>query len=249
MDRSNIGNARVAGMNTDLKLTGPQYNLCLTVFFFPYSLLEVPSNIILKLMRPSRWMTILVISWGTVVTCQGLVKTYEHLLVTRILLGVTEAGFFPAATYLLTTWYCRWQLQTRMAIFYTAAALAGGFSGLLAFGISHMEGIAGLGGWRWIFILEGILTVLVGFTIPWALPDSPETCSFLTPAEKEFVTIRLQRDLGLQGDAVENKEKFQWRFLKEALLDPKIYLAYVTLHSAAGGYKANSIQRFNVLGK
>lgn len=96
LDRGNIGNAKVAGMNVDLGLTGNQYNLALTVFFFPYALLEVPSNIVLKLMRPSRWICIMMIGWGAVMTGQGFVKNYHQLLVTRILLGVTEAGFFPA---------------------------------------------------------------------------------------------------------------------------------------------------------
>ena len=246
IDRSNIGNAKVAGMNDELGLTGPQYNMALTVFFFPYAFFEVPSNVVLKLTRPSRWMCVLVISWGTVwpalcysdpeamltvvqvVTLQGLIKSYKHLIVTRVLLGVTEAGFFPAATFLLTTWYSRWQLQTRMSIFYSAASLAGSFSGLLAFGIQHMNGVAGLGGWRWIFILEGIITVLAGCAIPWALPDSPERASFLSDSEKEFIKRQLQRDQGLSGsETTAGHDKFQWQHLKETLLDWKIYLAII----------------------
>ncbi|KAM5347705.1 hypothetical protein ACJ41O_007529 [Fusarium nematophilum] len=214
IDRANIGNAKVAGMNDDLGLTGAQYNMALTVFFFPYALFEV-------------------------VTLQGIVKSYHHLLVTRILLGFTEAGFFPAATYLLTTWYCRWELQTRMAIFYSAASLAGSFSGLLAFGIQHMEGVAGLGGWRWIFILEGILTVCVGVSIPWILPDSPADASFLSTEERTFVAERLRRDVGISGDGQEDPQanKFQWRYLKEAVTDWKIYLAVII-------YWGNSISTY-----
>ncbi|KIV81233.1 hypothetical protein PV11_08660 [Exophiala sideris] len=103
LDRGNIGNAKVAGMNKELKLTGTQYNIALTVFFFPYSIFEVPSNIVLKLMRPSLWITILMLSWGVVMTLQGIVQNYHGLIITRTLLGLTESGFFPAATYLLTT--------------------------------------------------------------------------------------------------------------------------------------------------
>lgn len=161
-------------------------------------------------------------------TLQGLVKSYEHLIVTRIFLGMTEAGFFPAATFLVTTWYCRWQLQTRMAIFYSAASLAGSFSGLLAFGIQHMEGVAGLGGWRWIFILEGIITVVFGCMVPWALPDTPDDATFLTPEETTFIKLQLQRDQGLSGEgAAEGKDGFDWGMLKDALMDWKIYLAVV----------------------
>jgi MFS family permease len=79
----------------------------------------------------------------------GIVSSYKGLLVARFFLGVTESGFFPAATYLLTIWYLRFEVQRRMAVFYAAASLAGAFSGLLAFGIQKMEGIRGLGGWQW----------------------------------------------------------------------------------------------------
>ncbi|UPK97221.1 hypothetical protein LCI18_008156 [Fusarium solani-melongenae] len=185
----------VAGMNEDLGLTGSQYNIALTVFFFPYAVFEVPSNIVLKLMRPSYWITILVIAWGTV-----------------------RPGFFPAATYLLTTWYCRWELQTRLAIFFSAASLAGAFSGLLAFGISHMNGIAGL----------RLSTVALGLLIPWLLPDSPVLASFLTQNEKDFVITRLEADSGTSRGRVDTQGgSFKWKYLKDALLDWHIYLGVI----------------------
>lgn len=127
-------------MQTDLDLQGLKYNTAVTIFFVPYALFEVPSNVVLKLMRPSLWISVLLFSWGLVMTLMGIVKTYEGLLVARFFLGVTEAGFFPAATYLLTIWYKRYEVQRRMAVFYAAASLAGAFSGLLAFGIEHMRG-------------------------------------------------------------------------------------------------------------
>ncbi|KAK3699611.1 hypothetical protein LTR37_016347 [Vermiconidia calcicola] len=138
LDRSNIGNANIAGLSEDLGLVGNQYNYCLMIFFFPYALLEVPSNMILKLLTPSVWIAILMLCWGTVMTLQGIVQSYQGLLATRFMLGVTEAGFFPASSYLLTTWYCRFELQRRMAVFYAGAAISGAFSGLLSYGIVQM---------------------------------------------------------------------------------------------------------------
>lgn len=114
-----------------------------------------------------------------------------------------------------------------MAIFYSAASLAGSFSGLLAFGIQHMDGVAGLGGWRWIFILEGIITVLVGCTIPWALPDSPDRASWLSETEMDFIKMQLQRDQGVSGTSAEKGQSFKWSHLGEALSDWKIYLAVI----------------------
>ncbi|KAH6974271.1 major facilitator superfamily domain-containing protein [Ilyonectria sp. MPI-CAGE-AT-0026] len=246
MDRSNIGNAKVAGMNADLELTGTQYNMALTVFFIPYALFEVPSNVVLNMMPPSRWLMILVIAWGTVMTMQGIVKNYNQLIVTRTLLGFTEAGFFPAASYLLTTWYPRWEIQTRLAIFFTGASLAGAFSGLLAFAIQHMDGIAGLGGWRWIFILEGILTVLMGCTIPFLLPDSPQAAKFLTVTETDTVISRLQHDAGPASAKIGIDDSFKWAFLKEALLDWKIYLACIIFWGNSLGYTAAQAQLHTV---
>ncbi|KAH8162179.1 hypothetical protein CIB48_g6072 [Xylaria polymorpha] len=227
LDRGNIGNAKVAGMNEDLGLTGTQYNIALTVFFFPYAFFEVPSNVVLKLLRPSIWISILTLSWGLVMTFQGLVKNYEQLVVTRVLLGVTESGFFPAATYLLTIWYCRFEVQTRIAVFFSAASLAGAFSGLLAFAIEKLDGKGGLEGWRWIFLLEGIASVLVGLTLPWTLPDSPAMAGFLDPDEKQHLQRRLEQDAGTASGQVQIDEKFQWKFLRAALTEWRLYFGVI----------------------
>ncbi len=98
VDRSNIGNAKIAGMTEDLHLEGMMYNTALTLFFVPYALFEVPSNIVLKLVRPSLWISLLLFAWGLVMTMMGLVKSAQGLYVARFFLGFAEAGFFPAST-------------------------------------------------------------------------------------------------------------------------------------------------------
>lgn len=92
LDRGNIGNAKIEGLTEDLHMTGPQYNWCLTVFFFTYAAFEVPSNLLLKRLRPSLWLPTIMVAWGTVMTLMGLVQNYHGLLTARIFLGVTEAG-------------------------------------------------------------------------------------------------------------------------------------------------------------
>jgi MFS family permease len=151
------------------------------------------------------------------------VQNYHGLLAVRIMLGVTEAGFFPAATFLVSTWYCRFEVQTRIAIFYCAASLAGAFSGLLAYGISKMDGIANIAGWRWIFILEGALTILTGIAVLFLLPDSIERASWLSHEEKGFLRRRLQQDTGTKEGRVNTAEKFQTRYLIRALTDWKLW--------------------------
>ncbi|OQV05003.1 hypothetical protein CLAIMM_09807 [Cladophialophora immunda] len=222
LDRGNIGNTRVAGLTSTLGLTDQQYNMCLTIFFFPYALFEVPSNIVLKILKPIVWLPIIVITWGTVMTLMGIVQNYAGLLAARFFLGLAEAGTFPAATYILTSWYCRYELQTRLAVFYTAASFAGAFSGLLAFAIEKMEGIAGLEGWRWIFIIEGMLTVALGITLPFILCSSPEKAGFLSEGEKAFLIQRLSTDSKI---AAKDRDVFKWKYLKQALTDWKIYLS------------------------
>jgi MFS family permease len=206
IDRSNIGNAKIAGLEDDLNLEGLRYNTVVTAFFVSYGLFEVPSNIVLKLWRPSSrliftyyrahdanmkpvWIAILMFSWGLVMTLMGIVSSYGGLIAARFCLGIAESGFFPAgqytymrtflvtesnihsATYLLTIWYRRYEVQKRMAVFYTAASLSGAFSGLLAYGIEQMDGISGLGGWQWIFILEGLVPVAMSLVVWKLLPD------------------------------------------------------------------------------
>lgn len=207
-------------------------------------------------------------------TMMGFVHTYKGLVIGRVFLGVAECGFFPAAVsslvrprdidctnahqvYLLTIWYKRYEVMHRMAIFYAAASLSGAFSGLLAYGIQHMEGIGGRHGWQWvslvtnlhpgrrsftqiahlllydranshqIFILEGMLPVITSFFLYFILPDSPETAKFLTKHEKEFLVNRLALETGSGHGRVTNNDKIQWRHIKAAFSEWKIYCAIV----------------------
>lgn len=95
LDRGNIGNAKIEGLQEDLNMSDDQYNWCLTVFFFTYAAFEVPSNLVLKKLRPSRWLPTIMVAWGIVMTLMGIVQNYHGLLISRIFLGVTEAGLFP----------------------------------------------------------------------------------------------------------------------------------------------------------
>ena len=136
LDRGNIGNAKIEGLVEDLGMTEPQYNWCLTVFFFTYCAFEVPSNLMLKRLRPSVWLPSIMVAWGTVMTLMGVVRGYRGLLAARLFLGVAEAGLYPGVAYYITMWYVREEGQFRQALFFSAASVAGAFSGLLAFAIA-----------------------------------------------------------------------------------------------------------------
>ncbi|KAK3938196.1 major facilitator superfamily transporter [Diplogelasinospora grovesii] len=231
LDRGNIGNAKIEGLQQDLGLSADQYNWCLTIFFFTYAAFEVPSNLILKKLRPSIWLPAIMVAWGVVMTLMGTVHDYHGLLAARLFLGVAEAGLFPGVAYYLTMWYTRHEIQFRQALFFSAASVAGAFSGLLAFAISKMNGVGGLEGWRWIFILEGIVTVLVAIMAFFCLFDFPETASFLTEEERAFVVYRLK----YQGQSrafkssedrpqVAQAEEFKWKYVGQAFADWQIWI-------------------------
>ncbi|EUC46479.1 hypothetical protein COCMIDRAFT_35841 [Bipolaris oryzae ATCC 44560] len=238
IDRANIGNAKIEGMVTDLGLNGVEWNVVLSVFFVPYILLEVPSNMLLKkFKRPSYYLGILIVSWGIIMTMMGVVKNFAGLLITRILLGVFEAGFFPGAVYLCSYWYMPKHLATRISYFYCASALSGAFSGLLAAAIAKMDGIGGYEGWRWIFLLEGIATVSLGISCFFFLIDSPALSGrWLKPDEIRFLELqRFIKDGGKHGE--EEKEGFKWNDLKMVLCNWRLYMqAYILLCISACSY-------------
>ncbi|KAI1459143.1 MFS general substrate transporter [Annulohypoxylon moriforme] len=229
LDRGNIGNAKIEGLQEDLGMSSDQYNLCLTVFFFTYGLFEVPSNLVLKKLRPSIWLPLLMVVWGIVMTLMGIVRGFQGLLITRLFLGVAEAGLFPGCAYYLTLWYCRHEIQLRQAMFFSAASIAGAFSGLLAFAIAKMDGVGNLEGWRWIFILEGLLTIVIASIEFFVLHDFPVTASFLTPKEREFIMFRLKYQGQYQGTElgqirVPQAEEFDWKYVRDAFKDWQIWV-------------------------
>ncbi|KAL4900423.1 hypothetical protein BDW74DRAFT_188271 [Aspergillus multicolor] len=231
LDRGNIGNAKIEGMLDDLNMTGPEYNWCLTVFFFTYVAFELPSNLLLKKLRPSRLLPLLMVAWGIVMTLMGIVQDYHGLLIARLFLGVAEAGLYPGIAYYITLWYPRHLAQYRQAMFFSAASIAGAFSGILAWAIAKMDGVANYAGWRWIFILEGILTVLVGVVAPFAMHDFPETAKFLTDEERKYVihALRTQTQTSTvhevhYGEAVQEQAKFRMKYVLDALSDWQIYV-------------------------
>ena len=204
------------------------------MFFIPYILLEVPSNIVLKkFKRPSTYLGILVLAWGIVMTFTGLVRNFTGLVITRVLLGTAEAGFFPGAVYLITRWYAQGEVQTRIALFYCASALSGAFSGLLAFAIAKMDGVGGRPGWAWIFLLEGIVTVMIGFLCFIIMPDTPQL-SGRWLSEEEIRYFMIQTAIKEGGtSSMEKTDKFKWSYLRDLFTDYKVYLQAWILFTAS----------------
>ncbi|KDQ26569.1 hypothetical protein PLEOSDRAFT_1042794 [Pleurotus ostreatus PC15] len=216
-----LGERLLYHLKDDLHLNDTQYLLSLTIFFFSYAIFEVPSNVFLKRLRPSIWLSALMFLWGIMMTVQGLVHNYGGLLGMRWMLGVFEAGLFPGVNYYLSCWYKRSEFGLRAALFFSAATVSGAFGGLLAAAISNMEGIGGKPAWAWIFILEGLATVVAGIVSFWIIQDFPDTAKFLSEAERTVVVRRLQGDDQFSAAG----EKLRWKYIWQSLLDWKTWVS------------------------
>ena len=160
IDRSNIGNAKIDGLVTDLHLAAAnKFNIALTVFYITYVLIDVPSNWFLKRVGAGFYLPGLMVGWGIVGMCMGFVKSYGALIACRLLLGLFEGGLLGGMILYLSMFYRRHQLLTRMGLFYCAAPLSGAFGGLLATGLAKIRH-NGLNSWPWIFIVEGAITIV-----------------------------------------------------------------------------------------
>ncbi|EGO22462.1 hypothetical protein SERLADRAFT_416918 [Serpula lacrymans var. lacrymans S7.9] len=223
LDRTSIGNAKLYNMEQDLHITDTQYLIALTIFFFSYSIFEVPSNIFLKRLRPSIWLSLLMLLWG--------VMMVYFLLLTHIM-GINIAAYrlykvwctITAAslkTEVYFSWYKRSEFGVRAAIFFSAATVSGAFGGLLAAAISKMDGVGGKPAWAWIFILEGLATVIAGALSFWIIVDFPDTATFLTETERTVVIRRLQSDDQFSAAG----EQLKWGYIKKSLLDWKTWVA------------------------
>ncbi|PIL24725.1 MFS general substrate transporter [Ganoderma sinense ZZ0214-1] len=299
LDRTSIGNAKLYHMEKDLNISDKEYLIALTIFFFSYAIFEVPSNVFLKRLRPSIWLSLLMFLWGIMMTVQGLVHNYGGLLGMRWLLGMFEAGLFPGVNYYLSCWYKRSEFGIRAALFFSAATVSGAFGGLLAvrapllvianlrprgpaktsalteprlhirpsfyrghvrlapssrapahctrFGtvtwwwywaaISNLDGVGGKPAWAWIFIIEGLATVIAGALSFFIIQDFPDTAKFLTEAERTFVVRRLQSDDQFSAAG----ESLKWHYIWKSLLDWKTWVGMFLYMGADGPLYAFSL--------
>ncbi|KAE8389063.1 major facilitator superfamily domain-containing protein [Aspergillus alliaceus] len=227
LDRSNIGNAKVLNMDTgddllsETHMSNYQFTIALMVFLVAYALFEVPSNYLLKKLRPSRWIAFLMFSWGAVTIGLGGSRNFGDVTGIRFLLGVIEAGLFPGLVYYLTFWYRVSERSIRVALILASATLAGAFGGAIAYGVGYLNGSHGLSAWRWLFIIEGAPSCASAILVWFFLPDYPETARWLSAAELELAKDRLQVE-GSQSNA----KTLSWTDAKNVLTDWRLYGHY-----------------------
>ncbi|KAK9765065.1 hypothetical protein K7432_006908 [Basidiobolus ranarum] len=222
LDRSNIGNAKLGGLEKDIGINQYEYQWCLSIFFFGYVIFELPSNIVLRRWKASKWIAILMFCWGTVAVAMVGIKDFAGLAICRFLLGAFEAGLFPGVIYYMSLWYPRKEQAVRLGFFWSFSSLAGAFGGLLAYGISQIKG--SLTEWQHIFLIEGLPTVILAILCWFILPDSPESAKFLNEKERAYEIRRLASDAGVAND-----HSWSWSQVGSVFKDWKTY-AYMVVY-------------------
>ncbi|KAK0719590.1 major facilitator superfamily domain-containing protein [Lasiosphaeris hirsuta] len=241
IDRNNIAAAKLAGIEKDLNLTSTEYQTSVSILFVGYLLMQIPSNLFLnKLGKPAIYLPTCMIIWGIISAATAACTNAAGLLAVRFFLGFVEAAYFPGCLYYLSCWYTRKELGFRTAILYSGALISGAFSGLIAAGVRYgMDGVRGISAWQWLFIIEGVATVVIAFGCFFVLPNFPRTTTWLTDQERELAIWRLEEDIG-EDDWRGSKEQTFWQGAKLAFTDEKTYvLMLLTFCIVASGTVTN----------
>jgi len=193
LDRVNVGFASLQ-MNKDLGLSATVFGLGSSLFFVAYFLFEVPSNLALEKFGARRWIARIMITWGLISACMALVVGPYSFYGMRLLLGAAEAGFFPGVVLYLTYWLPTAYRARLIAIFMVSVPVASFIGSPVSALLLELNGVLGLKGWQWLFIIEGLPTVFLGIACLRVLTDRPETARWLTSEQREWLTQRIADD-------------------------------------------------------
>ncbi|KAG0709582.1 MFS general substrate transporter [Suillus ampliporus] len=219
MDRNNVAAARLRGFEEDLNMTGNQFNTLISILYVGYFLMQAPS--------PSMYLSICMAIWGAITlftVMEGAVRTYRAALILRFLLGFVEAAFFPGAAFLLSQWYKRNELGFRTALLMCGSSISNAFSTLIASGIlAGLDGTLGFTAWRWLFFVEGTLTIVVAVSAIWILPDFPSTPSAWLSSDEQILARRRMEEDAAAGSEDQSKPAEGFSGLSEALMDWRVW--------------------------
>ncbi|OTA98591.1 hypothetical protein M426DRAFT_107838 [Hypoxylon sp. CI-4A] len=223
IDSANYSNAAIinlengTGIKKQLGLSASQWAWTLSIFSYSYMIFEPTNTLAMKIFSPSRWMFVLILGWGIAACSSAAAQDFKGMMCVRFAIGLAEAGFYPAVLYHMSFWYRPSEMPQRIAIFYSVGQLSPAVSGLLAYAIGFMDGLGGLSGWRWLFLIEGLPAIVLSGAALW-LPDYPETARMLTDRERVFLEGRL-------GETAPTGKKGFWDFksLKKLIKDPTFY--------------------------
>lgn len=204
LDRVNVGFAAM-DIQRDLHFSNTVYGMGAGIYFLGSALFDLPSNLILTRVGARVWMARIMISWGVISTCLMFMRSAESFYVLRFLLGVSEAGFFPGMIVYLTYWFPTQERARAISRFMIATSLAGVVGGPLSSAVLRMDGWHGLAGWQWLFLTEGVPTILLGVSVLFLLRDHPDDAKWLSATEKAWLDEELRRDSRHSGAATHHR--------------------------------------------
>ncbi|KIW14293.1 hypothetical protein PV08_07075 [Exophiala spinifera] len=221
LDRINVSNARLAGLQDDLKMSDTVWNAGISTFYVGYLIGQLPGNLWLAKANPSKFLPIIMLAWSAATICMPAMKNGAGFCTVRFVIGFCEAPFFPGITLITSSWYNKQENPTRMAVWHAGNTISNIISGFLAAGIlEHMDNVGNLHAWQWFFIIEGAASILVALSGFYLLPDWPHNTKFLTEEEKEMAQYRILVSNGGRDEGVGGT----WDGLKEAVRDPFTWL-------------------------
>ncbi len=227
LDRANIGIARLQMVDTLHILSEEAYALGAGIFYVGYLVFEVPSNLMLSRLGARTWIARILMSWGVISACMMFVTGPWSFAMLRVLLGVAEAGFFPGIILYLSQWFPARERARAVAIFMAAGLIAGIVGNPISGAIlQFMDQTGGLAGWQWVFLLEGIPAIVLGFVTLFYLTDRPEQAQWLTPAERALLVGRMEAE-------EKQREQRHGMTLLRALADPRVWLLIAVYFTVA----------------
>ncbi|KAG1723763.1 MFS general substrate transporter [Suillus lakei] len=223
IDRINVSTVR-SGLTTDLHLEGQQYATLLSILLVGYIIMQIPSNMFLNYIgKPSLYLPACMVIWGVISALTGITTNFTGALLTRFFLGFVEAAFFPGAVFLISKWYKRTEIGLRLAILYCGNLISNAFGALIAAGIlANMNNDLGQAAWRWLFYIEGAMTVSVAIITVFVLPDFPTNTKWLSDDERRLALKRMEEDAGV-GDQTETEDGGRGHGFYLAVTDWKVW--------------------------
>ncbi|EAU30836.1 conserved hypothetical protein [Aspergillus terreus NIH2624] len=228
LDRINVSNARLAGLQKDLNMTDTVWNTGISTFYIGYLIGQLPGNLWLAKANPRWLLPSIMLAWSVGTICMPAMTSGAGFAVCRFFIGLAEAPFFPGIALMTSSWYTKEENPMRMAIWHAGNTISNIISGFLAAGIlTNMDNVRGLHAWQWFFIIEGAVSIAVAFSGYFLLPDWPHNTRFLSESEKEMAQYRVL----LSNGGIEEANGGTWDGLKAAARDPFTWL-FCLMHFA-----------------
>lgn len=222
LDSGVISSASVTSMTSDLGLTGNRYSVSIFIFTVASIAFQLPSTLAVRAAGPRLWFSLSTVCFGLITMCTAFIHSWQAMIALRVLLGVAMSGIYPGLTYLISAWYPRREQQTRFAFLQSGQVVVLATGGIVNFGLNRLDGRGGIAGWRYMFLVQGLITVVIGTATFFWMVDFPEhaheSFRFLTPEEQALAVARIDKD---RGDV--QPEPFSWAVVPAHLRDVKVY--------------------------